>query len=300
MAVALLPYGHPQKQLSRLARQPLAGMSWFGAPPAQAQNVGDLSADDHLLMMVSSRALTANLRHVRCAVSTLLLEPPAVQQRYYRVLSLVGSRYHRIFTYSDHLIHRLQNATHLPHGGASIAPPPADAMAKIALVSLVASRKRTTAGHRLRHRVADWSRSSQTPLDLFGRGYRPVESVTTALAPYRYSVVIENSRFPGYFTEKLIDCLLCRTVPIYWGDPNILSHFEPAGIINCQSEAELYESIAACSEQDYQDRLSAIKDNNKRANYYGQSPLLRAANELMGPQAPGAKILALTDAREAV
>jgi len=35
-----------------------------------------------------------------------------------------------------------------------------------------------------------------------------------ALTPYRYSVVIENVREPGYFSEKLVDALLCGTVPI--------------------------------------------------------------------------------------
>jgi hypothetical protein len=40
---------------------------------------------------------------------------------------------------------------------------------------------------------------------------------------YKFALVFENQRQPGYVTEKFLDCLLDGTVPIYWGDPTLES-----------------------------------------------------------------------------
>ena len=51
------------------------------------------------------------------------------------------------------------------------------------------------------------------------------------LYPYQYSIVMENGRYPNWITEKLIDCLLSRTIPIYWGAPNVGEYFDRDGIL---------------------------------------------------------------------
>jgi len=52
-----------------------------------------------------------------------------------------------------------------------------------------------------------------------------------ALLDYRYSIAIENSRQECYFSEKLIDCFLTWTMPIYWGCPNISKYFPEESLI---------------------------------------------------------------------
>lgn len=280
MAVVLMQYGHPRKHFSRLANHLLSETGIIGSAPSDAQTVAELSADDDLLIPMSSRALTASMHSVRCRVSLIMIEPPAIQMRYYRMMPFLGRHYHKVFTYSRELQRRLRNAVHLPHGGTSISPPPT-AAAKTRLVSMIASKKRVTPGHRLRHQVADWAKASGFPLELFGRGFCPVDSVETALSPFHFSVVIENSQFPNYFSEKLIDCLLCRTIPIYWGDPNIASQFNPAGIIECQTEADLCRSLAECTPESYEARRDAIEENAVIAKELAVSPMQRAAKYLM-------------------
>jgi len=54
-------------------------------------------------------------------------------------------------------------------------------------------------------------------LDLFGDGINPVKDKWDALAPYKYSIVMENEKTNYYFTEKLIDCYLAQTYPFYYG-----------------------------------------------------------------------------------
>ena len=59
-----------------------------------------------------------------------------------------------------------------------------------------------------------------------------------------FSVVIENIRAQGYFSEKLVDALLCETVPIYWGAPDVADYFDPDGMIVCTTQDEILAAIA--------------------------------------------------------
>ncbi len=45
------------------------------------------------------------------------------------------------------------------------------------------------------------------------------------LKNYKYSLCIENSCYDNYFTEKITDCLLSWTIPIYFGCKNIDTYF---------------------------------------------------------------------------
>ncbi len=56
----------------------------------------------------------------------------------------------------------------------------------------------------------------------------PVPDKVAALSGYRFSVCFENSRFPGYVTEKIFDCFFAGTIPVYLGAPDI-ADFVPEG-----------------------------------------------------------------------
>lgn len=63
-------------------------------------------------------------------------------------------------------------------------------------------------------------------IDVYGRGFNFVNDKYDALAPYKYSVAIENTSAHGYFTEKIADCYLTDTMPLYYGCPNIANYFD--------------------------------------------------------------------------
>lgn len=46
-----------------------------------------------------------------------------------------------------------------------------------------------------------------------------------ALINYKYSICIENCCKKNYFSEKFTDAILCWTIPIYYGCPNISEYF---------------------------------------------------------------------------
>ena len=49
------------------------------------------------------------------------------------------------------------------------------------------------------------------------------------LKNYQYGLCFENTIFPGYVTEKIFDCILCGTIPIYLGAPDI-NEFVPQDV----------------------------------------------------------------------
>ena len=65
-------------------------------------------------------------------------------------------------------------------------------------------------------------------LDVFGRGYRPVEKKRLALDQYRYHIAVENHQSDHHWTEKLSDCYLGYCMPIYAGCGNVDAYF-PGG-----------------------------------------------------------------------
>ncbi|ASU36791.1 glycosyltransferase family 10 domain-containing protein [Mucilaginibacter xinganensis] len=45
------------------------------------------------------------------------------------------------------------------------------------------------------------------------------------LSQYKFTIAFENYVYPGYQTEKLYDAMLCRSLPVYCGDPNVSEIF---------------------------------------------------------------------------
>lgn len=265
MAIVLIPFGKPDRHREQLADLPIGDSMRLHGDLTGRECLADLTSSDHLILGASSRTLTASHRRLKCQVSLLLQEPVAIKPRFYTFCRLFGSRYHRILTHSSMLLSRLTNARFTAHGGAFVSNAAALNPSKQHRISLVASSKNSTIGHRLRHRIAAWSRKSATDLKLFGTAYYRIDDKREAHDNYFFSVCIENSRTPGYFTEKLIDSFLCRSLPIYWGAPDIAHFFDPRGMICCNSELELQHVTQNVTEADYRLRLPYLEQNIQRA-----------------------------------
>ena len=83
-----------------------------------------------------------------------------------------------------------------------------------------------------------------------------------------FSVVFENVKKEHLFTEKIIDCFLTGTIPIYWGANKITEYFNKDGIIlveNFENIKDVLEDI--CSES-YQKRSLAILENFEIAKQF--------------------------------
>lgn len=200
------------------------------------------------------------------------LESPAVMPRVHNNIHQVADNFDYVFTYRTDLIEQ-DPKKFIPNtpGGAYLKDEFFGLYTnnKNKFCSNIFSAKRDLEGHKLRHHI----NRSIPQVDGFGSGTHPgapfLRDKSPALAPYMFSFIIENIKYPHYFTEKLIDCLLAGCVPIYWGAPNIGDYFNLDGFIIFNSFDELKDK--KITKQDYLDRLQAIAENYKTALLYKSS-----------------------------
>ncbi|HKI49344.1 MAG TPA: glycosyltransferase family 10, partial [Desulfobacteria bacterium] len=96
-------------------------------------------------------------------------------------------------------------------------------------LSWVVGNARDLPGHRKRFAFLEYiQQKGSLDIDLFGRAVQFIEDKWDGLAPYKYSLAIENSSGPDYWTEKIADCFLSWSVPIYYGCTNLEDYFPPA------------------------------------------------------------------------
>ena len=196
-----------------------------------------------------------------------LMESPGVNSKIYDNIHKIQHKFHKIMTFLNEesslkLGISSEKYLNFPIGGAWVEP---DFIVtkKTKLCSLIASTKNYLPGHKLRHEIAN----SYSNLDLYGTAYREVTNKSDALHDYAFSIVIENMIIPGYFTEKLIDCLLTRTVPVYVGDPEISKIFDINGFLGINDidnlSFERYNSLFPIIESNFQKALEfrSIDDN---------------------------------------
>jgi hypothetical protein len=100
-------------------------------------------------------------------------------------------------------------------------------------------------------------------VDLFGRANSYIKDKAEGLLPYKYSLAIENSSCPDYWTEKIADCFLCWTVPIYYGCTNLEEYFPADAFIRIDITRP-QEALARIKEvmdyDDWEKRLPAIME----------------------------------------
>ena len=133
---------------------------------------------------------------------------------------------------------------------------------KTEVLSVICSTKAICAGHRTRLRFVN-QLEPLISMHRFGHGVRPLADKWDGLAAYRYSIAIENSQVPHYWTEKIADCFLAGTVPIYWGCPNIEDYFPSDAMIRIESldPQRVSEQLnAEATLEGYHRRLDALRE----------------------------------------
>lgn len=144
--------------------------------------------------------------------------------------------------------------------------------------SYLTSSKTMCKGHHLRHEVYDVLPSNVGDLEITKYmsdcggshpGRKPIlECKRPLLYPYQYSIVMENGRYPNWITEKLIDCLLSRTIPIYWGAPNVGEYFDKDGMLTFDNKYDLQSLLKRLTPEFYQTKAAAIDHNLREAMKY--------------------------------
>lgn len=106
---------------------------------------------------------------------------------------------------------------------------------------VLSNKKKTGKGllYNYRHLILDNICRNKLDIDIYGKCVDFIkdkndnikysfckENVLSVYKDYKFSIVIENTQEPEYFTEKIIIPLLCGCIPIYLGCKNINNYFK--------------------------------------------------------------------------
>lgn len=165
---------------------------------------------------------------------------------------------------------------------------PAD---KSKLISVICSNKAFTRGHFDRIRFVEKLKLHfGDKIDVFGRGFRSFDDKMDVLRPYKYHIAIENSSEPYYWTEKISDCYLGGTFPIYHGCTNLSDYFstdafEPIDIRKPELAIATIERVI--TQQRYEQSLKTLEQMKQRV--LGEYNMFEYAARLcdqLNPDAP--------------
>lgn len=138
-------------------------------------------------------------------------------------------------------------------------------------VSHIVGHKLITNGHILRHKI--WYKQDKIKIakNFFLSKYNTgIENFVNApilndskqpLFTSQFHICIENVRKKYFFTEKIVDCMLMKSIPIYWGCTNIGDYFNQDGIIVCNSLEEIIEKTNQLTPDTYNSMIEVVEQN---------------------------------------
>ena len=88
------------------------------------------------------------------------------------------------------------------------------------------------------------------------------------LKKYAFNLCPENSLFPGYYTEKVPEAFLSKSLPISWMDNNVTFDFNEKSFIN----------LLNYSKDNYLGIISLLKDDNFLKKFTDEPLLLKEPN----------------------
>ena len=199
----------------------------------------------------------------------LYVEPYAITNRRDYLLR-EWQKFTHIITFDASLLH-LPNVIQYTYGTSWILPEDAESIKiedkKFQISSLTGS-KNWTIGHCFRLNILNRT-DFPLPYTFFRSSIPPIGPKLSdkihLFRDFQFSLVIENSRQENYFTEKLCDCLCTKTIPVYYGAPNIHEYFDTTGWIILENESvdELVEKLKQLDPEWYTRNLDTVEKNYK-------------------------------------
>jgi len=134
-------------------------------------------------------------------------------------------------------------------------------------------------GYALRHKVWNNKEKIITPTDFYLSSHTPWDKINYSankvlgdskvpLFNSQYHIAIENTSINNMFTEKLIDCFQTKTIPIYYGAPNIGDTFNSSGIIMVNSLDDIINACNQLTPDTYERMLPIVIDNYETSLKY--------------------------------
>ena len=180
-----------------------------------------------------------------------------------------------ILTWSDKVLNNCENTLFLPFGHTWFKPEQYEKHHdKKFEIAHLCGKLLKTYGQSLRHELLARKNEIKIPtkfFDVYGDRYNIEDARKGKEEVFGYSMfgaVIENTSHRGYFTEKILDCFLLKTIPIYWGCSNIEDFFNKDGIIKFDNIDDFTYISNTLTEDFYQSNQHIIEENYKLALQY--------------------------------
>ena len=184
----------------------------------------------------------------------------------------------------------LPNSVKLIGNGSFVDPAP-DLEKKFA-VSIVMTNRNVAPGHPLRHEIYQRRKEIKIPFDIYRGTWNEfaLTEDTIQMPPWpnkkwkvkvfdcMFHLCLEGFKNEYYFSEKLIDCLITKTVPIYWGCTVIDEYFDTRGMIIVDSVDEIIQVCNSLTPQRYNDMLPFVERNYELGlKHYRYEDILKEA-----------------------
>jgi hypothetical protein len=197
-----------------------------------------------------------------------IIEPPIINGDNYNNIIKNYEKFKYVFSYYRNIETKINNFKFIPHGGTWLRQSELEIYPKTQLISFLFSDKQWNGYHRQRHRIYDMLKTN-TNISFFGSGCNNrIPYKIEAHKDFYFSIVVENSEEEDYFTEKLLDCLLTGTIPIYLGCPTIEKYFNTTSILRFKDPEQLPEILSTLTPELYLSMLDSVKENFEKAKQY--------------------------------
>ncbi len=144
-------------------------------------------------------------------------------------------------------------------------------------ISHLTGSKSITYGHRLRQEVYLKQTEFSNPIDFYVSSRSPIQNLYESkqlgdskkpLFESQFHICIENSKQKNLFTEKLIDCLVTKTVPVFYGCDNIGDFFDTRGFFQVEDFHQIVEVCNSLSPDSYLNMKEFVDKNYDLAIKY--------------------------------
>jgi len=180
-----------------------------------------------------------------------------------------------ILTWDDKILNNCENAVFLPFGHTWFKPDQYEKEHKKEFkVAHLCGELLKSYGHQMRHEILARKNEIQIPTKFYKTiGDRHnIEDARIGkekvFGDAQYGVAIENFSHRGWFSEKILDCFLLKTIPIYWGCSNIGDFFNKEGIIEFGNVDDFIYISNKLNKEYYHQHVDAIEDNYQKALQY--------------------------------
>jgi hypothetical protein len=208
-------------------------------------------------------------------INILVLQEPNEYFGYHDWAIQNKNLFNVILTWDDKVLNNCDNALFLPFGHSWFKPDQYEVTHnKTFQISHLCGKLLKTYGQSLRHELLARKNEIKVPIkffDVYGDRYNIEDArkgKEEVFGNSMFGVAIENTSHNGYFTEKILDCFLLKTIPMYWGCTSIDKFFNKEGIIKFGSIDEFIYIANDLDESYYNSRKDIIEENYQKALQY--------------------------------